>query len=159
MPVRRVVSNAQHSRPSALNRPPYPPAQARAIASASTSHSPDPASCDAAQPPDLLPIPQQSSAADIASMDAARDSPLGPTNWSAYGTRNEDDRDQGTIGAQRTRLRSAKLLEWSEWDQNKAYDERPLTCLHYSIVWKVNLNNKLICKDTEQDLVLAPQYH
>ncbi|KAH5617613.1 hypothetical protein HBI23_252390 [Parastagonospora nodorum] len=167
MPVRRVVRNAPRPRPSALDRPPYPPAQARTIAHASTSHTADPASCDPAQPPDPLPILQPSSAADTASMDgvsgdnAARDSPLVPANWSAYGTRNEDDRDRGTIGMQRTRLRPAKLelLEWSEWDQTKAYDECPPTCLHYSIVWKVNLNNKLICKDTDQDLVLAPQYH
>jgi hypothetical protein len=124
MPVHRVVRNAQHPRPSALDRPPYLPAQARGIANASTSHSADLDSCDAAQLPNLLPIPQPSSAANIASMDdvsegnAARDSPLGPANWSAYGTRNEDDRDWGTIGAQRTRLRLAKLklLEWSEWD-------------------------------------------
>jgi hypothetical protein len=48
-----------------------------------------------------------------------------------------------------------ELLDWFEWDRTKAYDERPPTCLHSSIVWKVTLNNKLICKDTEQDLVLA----
>lgn len=39
------------------------------------------------------------------------------------------------------------------------YDEHLLTCLHYSIVWKVTLNNKTIRKNTEQDLVLAPQFH
>jgi hypothetical protein len=100
MPVCRVVGNPPRLRPCALDRPPYPPAQARAIAHASTSHSADPASCDAAQPPDPLPILQPSSAADTASMDdvsgdnAARDSPLAPANWSAYGTRNEDDRDR-----------------------------------------------------------------
>jgi hypothetical protein len=80
MPVLRTV---QRPRPSALDRP---PAQARAIAHASTSHSADPAWCDAAQPPNPLPILQPSSAADIASMDdvsgdnAARDSPLVPAN-------------------------------------------------------------------------------
>jgi hypothetical protein len=167
MPVRRAGRNAQRPRPSALDRPPYPPAQARAIANASMSHSADPASCDAAQQPDPLPILQLSSAADLVSMDdvsggtAAWDISRGPTDWAACGMGNADKQDQGTIGAQSTRLRLAKLelLDWSEWDRTKAYDELPPTCLHYSIVWKVNLNNKLICKDTEQDLVLAPQYH
>jgi hypothetical protein len=45
MPVRRTP---QRPRPSVLDRPLYPPAQARAIANASTSHSADPASCDPA---------------------------------------------------------------------------------------------------------------
>ncbi|KAH3912021.1 hypothetical protein HBH56_120610 [Parastagonospora nodorum] len=65
-----------------------------------------------------------------------RDSPLGLADWAACGTGDEDEQDQGAAGAPRTRLPPAKLelLEWSEWDQTKAYDERPLTCLHYSIV-------------------------
>jgi hypothetical protein len=97
----------------------------------------------------------------VSGRTAARDSPPGPANWAACGTENEDERDQGTTVAQGTRLRPAKLelLDWCEWDWTKAYDELPPTCLHYSIVWKVTLNNKLICKDTEQDLVLTPQYH
>jgi hypothetical protein len=50
--------------------------------------------------------------------NAARDSSLALANWSAYSTRNEDDRDRGIIGAQRIRLPPAKLelLDWSEWD-------------------------------------------
>jgi hypothetical protein len=75
--------------------------------------------------------------------------------------RTLDEREQDTTGARGTRLRLAKLelLEWSEWVQTKVYDERPPTCLQYSIVWKVNLNKKLDCKDTEQDLMLALQLH
>jgi hypothetical protein len=97
----------------------------------------------------------------VSGSTAAGDNPRGLTDWAAYGTRIVDEREQDTTGARGTRLRLAKLelLEWSEWVQTKVYDERPPTCLQYSIVWKVNLNKKLDCKDTEQDLMLALQLH
>jgi hypothetical protein len=38
-------------------------------------------------------------------------------------------------------------------------DEDVLSCIHYSIKWKVTLNNKLISKDIELNLVLAPSFY
>jgi hypothetical protein len=74
-----------------------------------------------------------------------------------------DEQEQGICSVRLPQTTPAlpklQLLNLYEWDRTKRYDERPPTCLHYSIVWKVTLNKKLISKDTEQYLVLAPQYY
>lgn len=54
------------------------------------------------------------------------------------------------------RPRKLALLSLAEWDQEKAYDEQPANCLQYSIEWKVCVNGRMIAKDTEPNLVLAP---
>jgi hypothetical protein len=48
------------------------------------------------------------------------------------------------------------LLQLADWNEDNAYDERPPTCIHYSIEWKLILERKLIAKETEPDLVLTP---
>jgi hypothetical protein len=48
------------------------------------------------------------------------------------------------------------LLQLDDWDQEKDYSADPPECIRYTIVWKVKLNNRMIAKDTEQDIVLAP---
>jgi hypothetical protein len=47
-------------------------------------------------------------------------------------------------------------MQLGEWDENNSYEGDPPTCLHYSIEWKVCVNNKVICRDTEHDIVLVP---
>jgi hypothetical protein len=68
-------------------------------------------------------------------------------------------RDTGNVVQARPHLAKLELLNLEEWDESETYDDDPPTCLHYSIEWKVTLNNKLISKDTEPDLVLAPRFY
>ncbi|KAL1598076.1 hypothetical protein SLS59_007086 [Nothophoma quercina] len=48
------------------------------------------------------------------------------------------------------------FLPLAEWDEYNSYDEVVPSRLRYTIEWKVAVNNKVISKDTEQDIVLAP---
>jgi hypothetical protein len=66
---------------------------------------------------------------------------------------NQDTSSQRQATSQPDKL---ELLHIDEWDEEETYDEDVPSCIHYSIEWKVTLNNKLISKDTEQNLVLAP---
>lgn len=53
-------------------------------------------------------------------------------------------------------VEALRLLQPSDWDQEKDYSVNPPVCVRYTIIWKVKFNNRMIAKDTEQDIVLAP---
>lgn len=61
--------------------------------------------------------------------------------------------DYGTSQSHTERL---DFLPVNEWDEYNSYDEDVPTRLRYSIEWKVTVNNKVVSKDTEQDVVLGP---
>jgi hypothetical protein len=61
---------------------------------------------------------------------------------------------------QNTQANKLELCPYADWDPDRAYDEDPPIYIHYSIEWKIAVNNRAIMsKDTEQDLVLEPAAH
>jgi hypothetical protein len=58
---------------------------------------------------------------------------------------------------QQTQTNGLKLCQFLGWDSDRTYDDDPPIYIHYSIEWKVTLNNRAIMRpDTEQDIILAP---
>src|SRR5450432_570713 len=58
---------------------------------------------------------------------------------------------------QQTQTNDLKLCQFPDWDSVRAYDDDPPIYIHYSIEWKVTLNNRAVMgPDTVQDTVLAP---
>ncbi|QSS67024.1 hypothetical protein I7I51_03237 [Histoplasma capsulatum] len=48
------------------------------------------------------------------------------------------------------------FLPLAEWDEEGEYEEDPPRYICYTISWKIVLNRKTVCRDTEQDLVVRP---
>lgn len=44
----------------------------------------------------------------------------------------------------------------ADWAPDQSYDELPPSCIHYIMEWKLTLNRRLVAKQTEDDLVVAP---
>ena len=63
-----------------------------------------------------------------------------------------------TTSRNHTLLDSNRLgfLPLAEWDEYNSYEEDIPSRLRYSIEWKVAVNNRVVAKETEQDIVLVP---
>jgi hypothetical protein len=48
------------------------------------------------------------------------------------------------------------VLPVVEQDDGGTWDGQPTNCIHYQIEWRVTLNNRVVTKDTEQNLALPP---
>lgn len=69
---------------------------------------------------------------------------------------NRQTGSQQQANSQPARL---ELLNIDEWDEEKTYDEDLPSCIHYPIEWKVTLHNKIVSRDTEQNIVLVPSVY
>ena len=48
------------------------------------------------------------------------------------------------------------IVPYADWVPDQSYDQLPPSCVHYIMEWKLTLNRRLVAKQTEDDLVVAP---
>jgi hypothetical protein len=53
--------------------------------------------------------------------------------------------------------KTLSFVPYADWDPDQSYDEIPPSCIHYIMEWKLTLNRRIIAKQTEDDLVVAPR--
>jgi hypothetical protein len=103
-------------------------------------------------PPEVYESTQES----FAARDAVEKTPSPSSHPPTYRV-THNTLDENLVGGQQ--LQKLQFLALADWDEQNSYDEVVPTCLHYSIEWKVSVNNKVISRDTEPDLVLLPTAH
>lgn len=64
--------------------------------------------------------------------------------------------DRSDTQAVRPAGRTYDFLPASEWNDEKDYTEAPLLWVHYTMMWKVSVNNRAVSQDTEQGIPIAP---
>jgi hypothetical protein len=77
------------------------------------------------------------------------------------GTRPHMEPACGARDLRRSQLRPARktlpFVPYADWVPDQSYAEQPPpSCMHYLMEWKLTLNRRLVAKQTEDDLVLAP---
>jgi hypothetical protein len=169
MPARRTTRSRRESQlATAESQQPY--GQSPHLSTQAATASPRPSTDPVSFPPDRSQRLGASIASQILDAQVAgnvtpsQSEPSvlpAPSSAVAFPEAVADNLSRDTGSADHVRPHSGKLelLDLDEWNENETYDEEPPTCLHYSIEWKVTLNNKLLSKDTEPDLVLAPRFY
>ncbi|KAK3943788.1 hypothetical protein QBC46DRAFT_404988 [Diplogelasinospora grovesii] len=68
----------------------------------------------------------------------------------------EDSHNVASARYNHRRQGALPMLQLADWSEDKTYDEQPPTCIQYFIKWELTVNSKQAVKQTEPNLVLAP---
>jgi hypothetical protein len=52
--------------------------------------------------------------------------------------------------------RTLSFVPYADWSPDQVYEDLPPSYIHYFIEWKLTVNRRIIAKQTENDLVVAP---